>query len=403
MACNTSFVAATPGQWVSVAEYRRGRKALFIELLGGAVVLSITKNAPTVATIYGDAPAGFLLDVPTASTPAIFTITLQDNGDMVEQEWFAWIIPASLIPVTSGTITFSANDTWTAPPGVTTADIEAHGAGGGTFDANSVDGPTAGGGGGAWALNSPFPLVAGQVYTIQVDPGTPANPGADPVDTWLSSTGIAPLDITEGVMAKSGTNAANFPANTPGIGGSIAGSIGTNMVAGSDGGSVPPFVPLDVMTGGGGGGAGSVIGFSTPGGNGIVGGSTGATGGINGGGDAGRSDSTFGTDGEAGTSGGGGGGGSICDGTHDGLGSGSTGASLTITWTGITTPILTILESYTVPAFDDPNYQSEHGIFEVPLPALTPEGVKHLHRLMAKINQQSEASNVQQDTPEHDR
>lgn len=121
------------------------------------------------------------------------------------------------------------------------ASILCYGGGGGGGVRSGIGGVTPGAGGGAGAfVQTEFSLTPGTVYTVTV--GGAGGIGAAGGDTWFSST--------SDVLADSGKGAIN---NTPGAGGTVAGSIGTIEFKGGEGGA-----GSGTTGGGGGGGAGTL-------------------------------------------------------------------------------------------------------------------------------------------------
>ena len=224
-------------------------------------------------------------------------------------------IYAIIQPTDAGTYTdtfYSGNHTWTAPTGVTSAQVACWGGGGGGFDDGTGSNGGAGGGGGAFA-SSTVALTPGNDYTITV-----ATSSAESTPTIGKLSTFVADDKT--VLACGGTGATSATAN--GVGGTTACSTGDVETAGGVGADA---VTTD-DTGGGGGGAGGPAGTGGAAANGQAatgggggGGNTGAASGVNGGtavspgGDGGAGVTTAysaGTsDGKSGAYGGGGGGG----------------------------------------------------------------------------------------------
>ncbi len=181
--------------------------------------------------------------------------------------------------------------TWTAPTGVTSADVACWGGGGGGHDDLAAGG--GGGGGGAYAASTVI-VVPSTEYTFVVGSGS-AEADLDGVDSTFE---------TDVIVAAGGKGATSL---TGGAGGTTGDSIGDVESAGGTGGTGTDAGD----TGGGGGGAGGPAGAGVNGvnGNGTVGGDGGA--GNNGSGGAGGAggDGAPGADGSPNDTGGGGGGG----------------------------------------------------------------------------------------------
>jgi hypothetical protein len=185
------------------------------------------------------------------------------------------------------------SQSWTAPSGVTSADVACWGAGGGGDETFSTGG--AGGGGGAFA-SSTVALTPGSSYTVTIGLGG-----------GISTSGGDSSFVADNktVLADGGTGATSETAN--GVGGTTAGSTGDVEFAGGAGGDGNNTGD----TGGGGGGAGGPHGAGQAGStaNSTTGGAGGA--GSNGSGGAGGQPHNGGTADVGGSSiyGGGGGGG----------------------------------------------------------------------------------------------
>lgn len=202
------------------------------------------------------------------------------------------IATTSCLATTLTTDIFTTSSSWTAPTGVTIADVYAWGAGGGagSYGAGRNPLPGAGGGGGSFAAKYLISVTPGNTYTVMVGVGGngatygSAFPGIAGTDSWFS-------DILT-VFASGGIGGGNDGANG-GFGGLAVNNIGDVVFNGGNG----------AVRGSGGGGAGTLF----PGSNGTSGSSqSGGSGGASDGGDGGTTTLAQGGDGS--TIGGGGGG-----------------------------------------------------------------------------------------------
>jgi hypothetical protein len=298
-----------------------------------------TGNGHTLAyngTPGEDVPGAWVNDLAIRfdGTDDFATITdevdLELLADMSFEVWFK--------PVLDGIIqvdTFSADDTWTAPSGVTQVTVECWGAGGGGQAGDSTGQGGGGGGGGAYA-KSVVTVVPGNNYAIDVGTAGPAGLGGDGTlggvgleSSFGSTTVVAAAGKGGGVSIPSGTNPVG------GAGGQANDSTGTITRSGGAGGdsgtaSGTPSGGGDPNYGGGGGGGGSAS-LSSNGGSGQDGAS--ATGGSGGTADSGGGGGGHGADldatGTAGTApgGGGGGGGGAANPSAPAEGDGGAGAA----------------------------------------------------------------------------
>lgn len=255
-----------------------------------------------------------ILDVNAYATPVNLD-ALPSQG--VDSKHSVYVTLPACSPGVRCTEVFSGTATWTAPSGVTTADVACWGGGGGGFDDNTSANGGAGGGGGAFA-SSTVAVTPGNNYTVTVGAGATENGnGTDSTFTGDDKT----------VTADAGTGATSATAN--GTGGTEANSTGDVENAGGDGADA---LTTDDTGGGGGaaagphgdGGAGAAGQASTGGGGG------GGNGGTAGSGQTGGSSTNGGAGGNggSGTAGsnasyhiyGGGGGGGGDNGTAGGWG-----------------------------------------------------------------------------------
>jgi hypothetical protein len=131
--------------------------------------------------------------------------------------------------------TITASQTWVAPPGVTSTQIECEGAGGGG-GRSSTTSRGGGGGGGAYAKKNTYTVVPGNSYTITVGPG-----GAGGV-TGAQNGGVGTdssfVDVATTIcLAKGGSGGAQGGAGggAAGAGGVTASSVGDVLTAGNPG------------------------------------------------------------------------------------------------------------------------------------------------------------------------
>lgn len=161
---------------------------------------------------------------------------------------------AVVVHLTSGT-SYSVPLDWNSANN--TIHAIGRGANGGTVATTTGSRP---GGGGAYAYTNNLVLTPGgsAAYSLATD-------------TWLSNTGVAPVNDSQGVLAKAAST------NTGGASGSC---VGTGSFSGGNGGA---FTNQTSRPGGGGGGAAGPAGAgATPGAAGSAGASAGAPGGNSG-------------------------------------------------------------------------------------------------------------------------
>jgi len=151
---------------------------------------------------------------------------------------------ALITPPTPTTDNYTASGTtaWVVPAGVTSITVETWGGGGGgggSSNAGSVGRGGAGGGGGAYA-SSILPVTPGQ--TISVNVAATAAGGSSSAGTGTagnpSFVGPDPNSANATVLAAGGSGGNNNSAGgspAGGVGGTIAGSIGTTRTAGANG------------------------------------------------------------------------------------------------------------------------------------------------------------------------
>lgn len=204
------------------------------------------------------------------------------------------------------TETITSTQTWTAPLGVYSIDVEAWGAGGAGAGGAGNNG---GGGGGAYAAETGIAVTPGNSYSITVGVGGVGSTGNG------TTGGDTYFDAGSDVLAKGGVGSTT----TGGAGGAAGSSVGTTTHSGGTGGNYGGSAG-----GGGGGGAGDANDGGT-GGTGVTGtGGAGGTGGSVGGGNGGTGGDVSGIGVDGVSPGGGGGGAGLTGGD---LGTGGDGAS----------------------------------------------------------------------------
>ncbi len=125
MAVYTKATECPFGEWTSVCELRPTRESLILSMLGGVVILSPLPTLPLVSNAFGTMPAGFFASIDTGNGPSEFRLSKKFDGEMVEQEWFAWPVPGSggggvsAATFTAGAPAAAPSYTITLPAGVT--------------------------------------------------------------------------------------------------------------------------------------------------------------------------------------------------------------------------------------------------------------------------------------------
>lgn len=408
MSIATNYIACPPGIWVQVCEKRQHRKTLKIQLLGGILVLATATNGPWQYTEFGGMPAGLWHSLDNGNGPATFTLSRFIDDDLVEQAWYAWIVPGTTpdpATIPPATVTITESTTWTVPGGISTLTIDCIGAGGAANDAIQATGAaTGGGGGGAWA-ESTLPVTQGQNCTLSIGQGGAAGGVTTPTETWFSLTASKPTLDTEGVLAAPGENWSGPDPWDGGAGGQDTDCIGQNKASGGNGGMGADFPQTGPGLGGGGGGGAAIGGGLDGGGGGDNGG--GGSGGLSGGGNGGNDNIAHDTpiwNGAQGTFGGGGGGGTWNSGGPFGRGGAGGNGVITLTWQPPLTyvPFVIVMESFATPHLDDPDWVDPSKQIQVDLPRLSRKGVEALKDLLARIEPQEDQNNALQDEPEHD-
>lgn len=171
---------------------------------------------------------------------------------------------------------FTTTDTWTAPAGVTSVEVECWGGGGGGGGGRFTGDPFryagSGGGGGAYAKET-IAVTPGNTYDVVVGAGGsggaaggggPSNDGAAGGDTYF--------DAGADVLAKGGSPGLGGDPGAPagpsgGSGGQASSSVGSTKSNGGDGGAAYNDLHASNNRGGGGGGAAGSSGAGGAGGD----------------------------------------------------------------------------------------------------------------------------------------
>jgi hypothetical protein len=98
MASVQSFVTVEPGEWTQLCELRPTRQALLVQLIGGIAILGINTNGPSENTDFGEMPAGVFHSVDNGDGPGLFRLSAEIDGDLVQQQWSAWVQPIVVEP-----------------------------------------------------------------------------------------------------------------------------------------------------------------------------------------------------------------------------------------------------------------------------------------------------------------
>lgn len=400
MPVQTAYVTCAYSAWTQICEYRESRQALMVQLIDGAAVLGFSTNAPNVTTQYGIIPAGIWHSEAYGTGPAMFQVYRELDGDMVKQAWFAWLIP---IGAGSTQIVAAGTGTFTVPADVTSVTLECCGAGGGggTSGASSLGG---GGGGGGVYAQTVLTVAPGDTLTYEVGAGGAIATIGNA--SWISNTGVAPTNTSEGCLGQPGTGATGFQDSNPGSGGNTVTSIGTTKsVGGAGGGGATSANPPG--NGGGSGGGGFDVSLttqvvSTPGATGANGNIAPTAGGTFGGGAGGDQRSAVNCDGVAGVNGAGGGGGGchFSGPTIHGLGGVGGDGWIKITYQAgvLPTPIMTVCESF------DEIVDDRISWLTVPLPRLGPKAQAALDDLLRKagLTPHATPNDAERDQPSPD-
>jgi hypothetical protein len=368
---------------------------MIVQLLGGIAILCPATTGPMVANNFGLMPCGVFHSIDNGNGPGTFRLSLDDDGDLITQAWYAWVAGG-----TSGGPTGTGSDTFVTPDNVSAFLAEAVGGGGaGNSWQGAAFNSSSGGGGGAYAPANPA-VVPGVSYPFVV--GTGGTRGLDnATGSWFSLSGVRPVAAFDGCYADFGHLPPPGPGSFIGQAGVAVNCVGTFPIDGGAGVfSDQEVFPLLGGAGGGGGG-GAVIGAATAGADGAV--PTGGAGGTTGGGQGG-SEALPCTGADGVTGGGGGGGGLDTTATVLGLGGLGGNGAVSLTWTGspgiygvggpgnpnITNntwtlpaqagPIITVIESFDI--VDPPPPQQ---YLTVPLPTLNAAAIESLKELQAQI------------------
>lgn len=145
----------------------------------------------------------------------ISTNTPQE-GDVLIYDGYTWI------PSSRGFVTFTSNDTWTCPSGITVVYLSGcgGGAGGGGGCGNTAVGMGGSGGGGALKVNSVVPVVPGTVYTIIIGSGGGGGPGGK---VGTVNNGASGTETTFGTLYKANGGGKGWCDDTTSAGYTIGG------------------------------------------------------------------------------------------------------------------------------------------------------------------------------------
>lgn len=87
------------GQWAQSAWFAFAVSAMNVPVrvyqeiyTGRAIVLSTSQGSPMILGPYGQSPAGYWCSDDLSAGPAMFRLSRQLDGDLVKQEWFAWMV-----------------------------------------------------------------------------------------------------------------------------------------------------------------------------------------------------------------------------------------------------------------------------------------------------------------------
>lgn len=350
------------------------------------MVLGYNVSGPMGESAFGLVPAGLLATYNNGNGRQIFTLCGDCEGDIVTQQWSAWVIGSTVIPTPTPGQTFVADGTWLCPAGVTSIGVECYGASGGADAASVMNGPSHGGGGGAYSAIAAFTVTPGHTYTVKCFPGGAWSGTPAIQDTWFSFTAIAPANTTDGVLGTSGEH-----GKIPGLpaiaapGGKAAASIGTVKFSGGDGGLAAAFVPIMGGSGPGGGGRASSAGAGTSGVGGTSGLSPGGVGGAVGGGNGGASDASASVNGVAGTDGAAGGSAVSSMGVAGGLVAATSG-KVVLTYGSASQNVITVIESFDVPALSQPaSYNNVYAPVPPTIPPMSDAAMQAFKAFMTKV------------------
>ena len=283
--------SGTPGPGTLVGAFASGPGT---DQYGNSYVAGVTATQATFqgVTITGSSYSGGSL-ATTAITNSTISNSMIQGGSASEMSLTFDQVGGQLLiygtTTTTVTITNPATSSWTAPAGsYTQGKVECWGAGPGGSGGGSTRGGESGGGG-EWAAEPSYPLVPGQVYSIQIGQGGVGAPnghsGSDGGDTIFDNGGVYANGGTAGTgwnAGPGGTGSQNSLHHPGGAGassgnvtgGSSGGNSGNPSSAGNHGfstggtsGAGPPTAQTDSGEGGtGGNNAGNGVSGTTPGG-----------------------------------------------------------------------------------------------------------------------------------------
>lgn len=383
MAVQTSFVTCAVGRWVQLCQQRDERTALMVQLIGGVAILGINTNAPIVSTAFGNVPCGIFHSIDSGMGPNTFEVCLTNEGDITTQQWSAYVVTANFQGVMTATVNPAlGTGNWAAA--VVTWKPAVLGVQAGPVSAIATNNNNTFGGGGPVTTLVPFTaslgvLVAGVLAAVDsatpptassgligaipatAQPVTPANfgnvgyfqiftwnhpGGADTITFATAAEGFlgATIFTVAGAGVIDQTGAANGTGNPVSVA-TAGATVEDGEVAFAGFVSFCPQIATNNW----------ILPFAFVGGFNVF----------------------------------------------FGIGNTWAGQFAWATNAG-QPPIITVIEAFTVPAFDDPDFHDPHdSTFAVQLPRLSDKGITALHDLMAKIDAK-EASNAQADAAEHD-
>lgn len=271
---STAVLSGRPGAVTALSPIAWWRMADTVDSAGANNTLTFS-GSPTPGAVTGP----WTGDVGTAFDGVDDFATVASEADvelLSDMSIECWFRPR--VNLVQQVETFNSDDTWTAPAGVTTVQVEAWGAGGGGAEGQTGFGDTGGGGGGGGAyVKSTVAVTPGNNYTIDVGTAGTGGPGNGSAGAQSDFNGTT-------VVAAGGAGAVG---GAGGAGGTTAASTGTTKRAGGAGGNGATSPSGGGAGGGGGGEGGGFTGTGDAGSNGTSfeqGGPTGGAGGSGGGG-----------------------------------------------------------------------------------------------------------------------
>lgn len=322
------------------------------------VQLPLPTASTNIMSLDSSGNMAALINVDNATIQLSSNILSVKNNGITTTQIANGAVTANKLANIANTSTFTSNNTFTVPAGVTSLDISASGGGGGgggsgaaSLGAQARGGSGGGGGSAAWVLNRVTAVTPGDVITMVVGAagvgGIQATNGTNGGDTTVTNTTTSTLLINAvggGFGGGGGNSSGSFAAGSAGVG-AFANKISAAGGAGQVGTSGSAPYPGAGIAGqaspyGGGGVGGTTFnpGTSSSGGGGGGGGGAGYGNGGNGGNSSGNGGNDAGLPGSAGTgfgSGGGGASGAYNQAVGASGGNGSSGF-VTITWYGHT-------------------------------------------------------------------